>query len=216
MAFLGGPLQYLSELRHRFYLTLDLDEEHRIVPENAHLFVASGAAMAHESNKLSTFPGLIQAIDALGDTQGSEVARLDPLFASEEDYREFKTRHDQEVVPRGDAAAYTGKRVFIGIDAGSTTMKAAMVGEDGQLLHTWYGNNNGDILGTAKIIMADFYEHIPAGATIGHVTTTGYGEALLIEASRPTPVRSRPSPTCAAPRRFCPAWSSSSISVART
>ena len=182
VAFLGGPLQYLSELRHRFYLTLDLDEEHRIVPENAHLFVASGAAMAHESNKLSTFPELIRAIDALGDTQGSEVARLDPLFASEEDYRAFKTRHDQEVVPRGDAATYTGKRVFIGIDAGSTTMKAAMVGEDGQLLHTWYGNNNGDILGTAKIIMADFYEHIPAGATIGHVTTTGYGEALLIEA----------------------------------
>ena len=60
-------------------------------------------------------------------------------------------------------------------------MKAAMVGEDGQLLHTWYGNNNGDILGTAKIIMADFYAHIPEGCTIGHVTTTGYGEALLIE-----------------------------------
>ena len=61
-------------------------------------------------------------------------------------------------------------------------MKAALVGEDGQLLHTWYGNNNGDILGTAKVIMADFYNHIPAGCTIGHVTTTGYGEALLIEA----------------------------------
>ena len=69
VAFLGGPLQYLSELRHRFYLTLNLDEEHRIVPQNAHLFVASGAAMAHESNKLSTFPQLIEAIDALGDTQ---------------------------------------------------------------------------------------------------------------------------------------------------
>ena len=60
VAFLGGPLQYLSELRHRFYLTLNLDEEHRIVPQNAHLFVASGAAMAHESNKLSTFPQLIE------------------------------------------------------------------------------------------------------------------------------------------------------------
>ena len=182
VAFLGGPLQYLSELRRRFYLTLDLDEEHRIVPENAHLFVASGAAMAHESTKLATFPELIAAIDALGDTQGSEVARLEPLFADEAAYREFKERHDREVVPKGDPATYTGKRVFIGIDAGSTTMKAAMVGEDGQLLHTWYGNNNGDILGTAKVIMADFYARIPAGATIGHVTTTGYGEALLIEA----------------------------------
>ena len=182
VAFLGGPLQYLSELRRRFYLTLDLDEEHRIVPENAHLFVASGAAMAHESAKLSTMGELIAAIDALGDTQGSEVARLDPLFADEEAYRAFKQRHDAEVVPKGDVSEYAGKRVFIGIDAGSTTMKAAMVGEEGQLLHTWYGSNNGDILGTAKAIMADFYAHIPAGATIGHVTTTGYGEALLIEA----------------------------------
>ena len=161
VAFLGGPLQYLSELRRRFYITLDLDEEHRIVPENAHLFVASGAAMAHESEKLVTIPGLIEAIDALGDTQGSEVARLDPLFSSDEDYAAFKARHDKEVVPKGDLATYDGCRVFIGIDAGSTTMKAAMVGEDGQLLHTWYGNNNGDILGTAKTIMADFFAHIP-------------------------------------------------------
>ena len=181
VAFLGGPLQYLSELRRRFYITLELDEAHRIVPENAHLFVASGAAMAHESTKLATFPQLIAAIDALGDTQGSEVARLDPLFATQEDYQEFKQRHDQEVVPRGDLERYRGC-VFIGLDAGSTTMKAALVGEDGQLLYTWYGNNNGDILGTAKTIMADFYAHIPAGCTIGHVTTTGYGEALLIEA----------------------------------
>ncbi len=182
VAFLGGPLQYLSELRRRFYITLDLDEEHRIVPENAHLFVAGGAAMAHESDKLTTFPELIAAIDALGDTQGSEVQRLDPLFADEEAYREFKSRHDAEVVPKGDLSSYAGKRVFIGLDAGSTTMKAAMVGEDGQLLHTWYGSNNGDILGTAKVIMRDFFDHIPAGVKIGHVTCTGYGEQLLIEA----------------------------------
>ena len=181
VAFLGGPLQYLSELRRRFYLTLNLDDEHIIVPENAHLFVASGAAMAHESVKLSQFGELIEAIDALGDTQGDEVARLEPLFATPEDLERFRVRHAQEVVPRGSLEGYQG-RVFIGLDAGSTTMKAAMVGEDGQLLHTWYGNNNGDILGTAKTIMADFYAHIPEDCSIGHVTTTGYGEALLIEA----------------------------------
>ena len=183
VAFLGGPLQYLSELRHRFYETLSLDEEHRIVPENAHLFVASGAALAGESDKYVTFAEVIEALDNLGDTQGSEVQRLDALFATEDDYRAFRERHDAQVVPRGDLASYQG-RVFIGIDAGSTTMKAAMVGEDGQLLHTWYGNNNGDVLGTARVIMDDFYDHMPAGATIGHVTTTGYGEALLIEALR--------------------------------
>ena len=183
VAFLGGPLQYLSELRHRFYVTLNLDEEHIIVPENAHLFVATGAALAGESDKYITFAEAIRLLEDLKDTQGSEVARLDPLFSTEEDYQEFKARHDQQVVPKGDLTSYHG-RVFIGIDAGSTTMKAAVVGEDGELLYTWYGNNNGDILGTARTITDDIYDKMPADCIIGHVTTTGYGEQILIEALR--------------------------------
>ena len=181
VAFLGGPLQYLSELRHRFYETLSLDEEHRIVPTNAHLFVATGAALAGESDKRVTFAEVIDALENLGDMQGSEVQRLDPLFANDEELAEFHTRHDAQVVPKGDLATYQG-RVFIGIDAGSTTMKAAVVGEDGELLYTWYGNNRGDVLGTARVIMDDIYDKLPEGCTVGHVTTTGYGEALLIEA----------------------------------
>ena len=183
VAFLGGPLQYLSELRHRFYVTLNLDDEHIIVPENAHLFVATGAALAGESDKYITFAEAIRLLEELKDTQGSEVARLDPLFATDEDYAEFKSRHDKQVVPKGDLASYHG-RVFIGIDAGSTTMKAAVVGEKGELLYTWYGNNNGDILGTARKITDDIYDKMPADCTIGHVTTTGYGEQILIEALR--------------------------------
>ena len=183
VAFLGGPLQYLSELRHRFYVTLDLDEEHRIVPNNAHLFVATGAALAGESDKHVTFAGVIDALENLGDTQGSEVERLDPLFATPAELDEFHERHGKQVVPKGDLASYRG-RVFIGIDAGSTTMKAAVVGEGGELLYTWYGNNRGDVLGTARTIMDDIYDKLPEGCTIGHVTTTGYGEALLIEALR--------------------------------
>ena len=183
VAFLGGPLQYLSELRHRFYVTLNLDEEHIIVPQNAHLFVATGAALAGESDKYITFAEAIRLLEDLKDTQGSEVARLDPLFATEEDYQEFKARHDQQVVPKGDLSSYHG-RLFIGIDAGSTTMKAAVVGDQGELLYTWYGNNNGDILGTARKICDDIYDKMPADCTIGHVTTTGYGEQILIEALR--------------------------------
>ena len=183
VAFLGGPLQYLSELRHRFYVTLNLDDEHIIVPNNAHLFVATGAALAGESDKRVTFAEVIRLLEDLKDTQGSEVERLDPLFATEDDYREFKERHDKQVVPKGDLATYHG-RVFIGIDAGSTTMKAAVVGEDGELLYTWYGNNNGDILGTARTITDDIYDKMPSDCVIGHVTTTGYGEQILIEALR--------------------------------
>ena len=183
VAFLGGPLQYLSELRRRFYITLDLDEEHRVVPTNAHLFVATGAALAGESDKRVTFAEVIRSLEQLKDVQGSEVQRLDPLFATEEDYKEFKERHNKEVVPKGDLASYRG-RVFIGIDAGSTTMKCAVVGENGELLYTWYGNNNGDVLGTARHIMDGIYDAMPEGCTIGHVTTTGYGEGILIEALR--------------------------------
>ncbi len=181
VAFLGGPLQYLSELRERFYETLALDEEHRIVPANAHLFVATGAALAGESERYITFDEVIASLESLQGVQGSEVARLAPLFVGDEDYAAFKDRHDKEVVPKGDLSSYRG-RVFIGIDAGSTTMKAAVVGERGELLYTWYDVNNGDVLGTAQKIMDDIFDHLPAGCTIGHVTTTGYGEQILIEA----------------------------------
>ena len=181
VAFLGGPLQYLSELRERFYETLSLDEEHRIVPANAHLFVATGAALAGESEKYVTFAQVIDMLERLHGTQGSEVARLAPLFASEDDYAAFKARHDTEVVPRGSLENYHG-RVYIGLDAGSTTMKAAVVGERGELLYTWYDVNNGDVLGTARRIMDDIFDHLPEDCVIGHVTTTGYGEQILIEA----------------------------------
>ena len=79
VAFLGGPLQYLSELRHRFYVTLNLDDEHIIVPENAHLFVATGAALAGESDKHVTFAEVIRLLEDLKDTQGSEVERQDSM-----------------------------------------------------------------------------------------------------------------------------------------
>ena len=183
VAFLGGPLQYLSELRERFYLTLNLDEEHRIVPQNAHLFVATGAALAGETDKKVSFAEVIDALNALKDTQGTEVARLAPLFATKEDLDAFHERHDAQVVSKGVLDNYHG-RVFIGIDAGSTTLKAAVVGEDGELLYTWYDVNNGDVLGTARAIMNDIYDHMPADCEIGHVTTTGYGEGILIEALR--------------------------------
>ena len=96
-------------------------------------------------------------------------------------------------------------------------MKCAVVGEGGELLYTWYGNNNGDVLGTARRIMDDIYDRLPEGCSIGHVTTTGYGEQILIEALRAdSGVRSRPSRTCAAPRPSCPTSSSSWTSAART
>ncbi|MDO4590179.1 MAG: acyl-CoA dehydratase activase-related protein [Slackia sp.] len=190
VALLGGPLQYLSELDKRFCETLDLDDEHAIRPENAHLFVASGAALCGAASKPELLSDVLERLRNLGDVQGSEVVRLDPLFASHEEFAEFKARHDKEKVARGDLMAYTGT-AYLGIDAGSTTFKAALIGEDGQLLWSSYANNKGDVLGTAKRAIAEMYGALPVDATtgkpfvtIGHATVTGYGEGLLLEALR--------------------------------
>ena len=204
VAFLGGPLQYLSELRERFYITLGLDEEHIILPENAHLFVASGCAVAGAESilkkasdaaegaqpKVETLSALVERLHGLGNIQGSEVTRLAPLFKDEADYQEFKQRHDRERVRRGDLATYEGT-AFLGIDAGSTTFKAALIGEDGQILWTHYVSNKGDVLGCAKDALAKLYADLPKDPDtgrplvhIGHSTVTGYGEALLLQALR--------------------------------
>ena len=184
IAFLGGPLQYLPELRKRFYETLDLDDEHIIVPENAHLFVASGCAVAGarvDDPKPEELNQVIERLKNLGDIQGSEVTRLDPLFASDADYQEFKRRHDAERVETADFATYEGT-AFLGIDAGSTTFKAVLISEDGKILWTHYVSNKGDVLGCARHALEKLYAEMPAGVTIGHSTVTGYGEGLLLQA----------------------------------
>lgn len=190
VAFLGGPLQYLPELRKRFFETLELDDEHIIVPDNAHLFVAGGCALASMNAVPELLSDVVERLENLGDIQGSEVVRLPPLFKDEEDYKEFKERHDNEKVRREDLATYEGA-AYLGIDAGSTTFKAALISEDGALLWSTYMNNKGDVLGCAKRAVAELYNQLPLDSAsgkskvrIGHVTVTGYGEALLLEALR--------------------------------
>lgn len=189
VAFLGGPLQYLPELRKRFYETLDLDEDHRLVPENAHLFVASGCALAGKQGTPEKLNDVLERLKTLGSIQGSEVERLAPLFTDEADYGEFKRRHDREKVRRRDLESYRGT-AYVGIDAGSTTFKAALIDEEGALMWTCYANNKGDVLGCAKAALAEMYTALPTDERgeplikIGHATVTGYGEALLLEALR--------------------------------
>lgn len=193
VAFLGGPLQYLPELRKRFYETLNLDEEHIIVPDNAHLFVANGSAIAGAASETVKVERLVDVLDRLknlGDIQASEVVRLPPLFASESELDEFKRRHNGEVVRRGNLMDYEGM-AYLGIDAGSTTFKAVLISEDGALLWSHYASNKGDVLGCAKAALGNLYNAMPVDVKtgeslvrIGHATVTGYGEHLLLEALR--------------------------------
>ena len=163
VAFLGGPLQYLPELRKRFYETLELDEEHRIVPDNAHLFVASGCAIAGAASgtvRAEKLSDVLDRLKNLGDIQGSEVVRLPPLFASDAELDEFKERHAAERVKRESLVDYTGV-AYLGIDAGSTTFKATLIDEEGSLLWSHYVSNKGDVLGCAKAAIAKLYNAMP-------------------------------------------------------
>ncbi len=177
VAFLGGPLHFLSELRTAFIRTLKLDDEHTIAPTHSHLFAAIGAAM--NSKKETEVPLRSLQERLAGKIQMEfEVARMEPLFATSEEYDAFINRHNKHQVPIRDLATYRGK-AFLGIDAGSTTTKAALVGEDGTLLYSFYHNNDGDPLGTTLTAVKDIYSKLPEGIEIVHSCSTGYGEALM-------------------------------------
>lgn len=107
-----------------------------------------------------------------------ELHRLPALFASQEDYDAFCARHAREVVEKGDLASYTGG-CFLGVDAGSTTTKLALIGERGELLWSYYANNQGSPIETAKRAVSALARELPESAHILRECSTGYGEALL-------------------------------------
>lgn len=177
VAFLGGPLHFLSELKESFVRTLKLDDEHAIVPVNSHLFAAIGSAMNSKKDLDVSLQEMQNRLEGKIKME-FEVDRMEPLFSSEADYKEFAERHAKHQVPVKDLDTYTGK-AFLGIDAGSTTTKAALVGEDGTLLYSFYHNNEGDPLGTTIHAIKDIYSKLPEGVEIVHSCSTGYGEALI-------------------------------------
>ena len=177
VAFLGGPLHFLSALREAFIRTLKLDDEHTIAPKNSHLFAAIGSAMNAKRDQDVSLREMQNRLDGKIKME-FEVDRMDPLFESEADYRAFTNRHAKHQVPIKDLSTYRGK-AFLGIDAGSTTTKAALVGEDGTLLYSFYHNNDGDPLGTTISAIKDIYSQLPEGVEIVHSCSTGYGEALI-------------------------------------
>ena len=178
VAFLGGPLHFLPELRNAFIRTLNLTGDAIIAPDHSHLFAAVGAAMnAKDRAEIFSLDKLIADLSG-GIKMKFEVKRMQPLFKDEADYKEFTDRHDQYKVRRGDLSTYEGN-VFLGIDAGSTTTKVALVGEDGSLLYSFYSSNNGSPLATAISSVKEIKSLLPDSAKIAYSCSTGYGEALL-------------------------------------
>ncbi len=178
VAFLGGPLNYLSELRKRFIETLSLTEEQIIFPENSQLFVAIGAALDSISTAPISFKQLNDRLPALNDVTVHEVERLRPLFIDENELLEFRRRHAGNAVAKKELSQFEGD-CFLGIDAGSTTTKVALIDKEGTLLYSYYGSNQGSPLKSAVKILKELYSILPKNAKIVNSTVTGYGEGLL-------------------------------------
>jgi predicted CoA-substrate-specific enzyme activase len=177
VAFLGGPLHFLSELKNAFIRTLNLSEDQVIAPTHSHLFAAIGAAMTSNPDVSKELKYLHELLSK-GIKMDFEVNRMPPLFKDEAEYEVFKHRHSLHTVKKGNLSDYEGN-CFLGIDAGSTTTKVALVGEDGSLLYSFYSNNNGSPLKTTIRSMKEIFELLPEKAKIVRSCSTGYGEALI-------------------------------------
>lgn len=178
VAFMGGPLHFLPELRKRFAETLKLEDGDVIIPENSQLFVAIGAAIASKANESVSFSSLRNRLDHFDVSVDKEIKRLRPLFIDEQEYREFKARHDKYSPQMRDISSFEGK-CFLGIDAGSTTTKAVLIDEDNNILYSYYDNNKGRPLEITMHILKEIYSLLPKNATIVNSAVTGYGEDLI-------------------------------------
>ena len=180
VAFLGGPLHFLTELKARFIDVLGLEGDAVVEVEDSHLFAAMGSALSSKDDKIFSADEMIKELTN-GKHITMEINRLDPLFKDEQDYNKFKERHDKAKVIKGDLESYKGD-VFLGIDAGSTTSKLALISDKGELLYSFYAGNEGSPLKMVMTALKHIYSILPEGVTIKKSCVTGYGEALIKEA----------------------------------
>ena len=178
VAFLGGPLSYLSELRKRFIETLELKDDEILVPENAHLLVAKGAAIDSLTSPVFSNSDLKNKIENLKKSKDTTTKPLKPLFENKTEYEEFKKRHEKDSVKTKPLKGYLGD-CFMGIDAGSTTTKLVLIDNENNLLYSDYGSNEGNPLKSVINMLKKLYSLLPSTAKLRFSGVTGYGEKLI-------------------------------------
>ena len=186
VVFLGGPLFFLSQLRAAFSRALEGKVDEFVTPENAHLYVAYGAALLadddtqiEDSTKLRprACREILEGLDRLSSLP-SDTPTMPPLFATERDRDDFTARHGREQVHVGTLEGAVGPH-FLGIDAGSTTIKATLVNDDRDIVWSSYATNNGSPLSAAVEIVKRIQSDLPDAAWIARSCATGYGEGLI-------------------------------------
>lgn len=183
VAFLGGPLYFLSELRERFVQTLALDASGVVFPNDSQYFVAIGAALSSRDQEPSTASCIYERAPDIYNIAVDNTDMLEPLFANQADWEDFKNRHSQHKVARAEIATHRGD-AYLGIDAGSTTTKIVLIDQQGRLLFSHYGSNKGSPLESTIKALQDLYAQMNDHTQIAHATVTGYGEHLIKAALR--------------------------------
>ncbi len=176
--FLGGPLTYLPALRQRFKETLRLAEQAAILPENSLVLAAAGAALAAGGEASRPFAAFREKVLSTGEMEAEEVKRLTPLFRDQQEKADFYRRHQAATGKTKEQGPWQG-RCFLGIDAGSTTIKAVLIDEEEEIRYSYYANHEGRPLEKAREILGQIYRRLPAQAVIANSAVTGYGEGLL-------------------------------------
>ncbi len=176
IVYLGGPLTFLSELRNSFDATL---KTKGICPDNSLYFVALGAAFMNQNQKLN-LDFVISLIENYAT--GGEFHSSKALFSSQEELEQFQLRHGKEKVLYSNPNEYTGN-AYLGIDAGSTTVKATIIDENENILYSQYLPNSGNPVPIIKKFLLSFYDEHP-NIQIVSSATTGYGEEIIKNAFR--------------------------------
>ena len=177
LVFLGGPLHFLMGLRERFVDTLKLDASHAVFPDDGDCFAAMGAALCATDYAPAPFETVMKKLEDSAGT-ATLVDTMPPLFTSQEEYQIFSARHNASRPPEADIDTYFGP-AYLGMDAGSTTTKLALIAPDGGLLYTYYHSNLGNPVSIVLEQLKEIYRLCGDRIQIRGAAVTGYGEDLI-------------------------------------